>query len=66
MITRLDPEMDPVLHNILRYGIQTYLSGEIQTKYVVNNPEDRGYWKLQENQTDIGWDNMLRGTYSKH
>ena len=36
MITRLAPEMDPVLHDILRDGIQKYLSGEIQTKYVVN------------------------------
>ena len=49
MITRLAPEMDPVLHDILRDGIQKYLSGEIQTKYVVNDPEDQGYWKFSEN-----------------
>ena len=57
--------MDPVLHDILRDGIQKFLRGEKQTKYIVNDPEDRGYWRLQENQVNIGWDNLLRG-YSKH
>ena len=58
--------MDPVLHDILRDGIQKYLGGEEQTRYVVNDPEDCGYGRLQENQTAIGCDNLIRGKYSKH
>ena len=29
--------------------------------YKVNDPEDRGYWQLQKNQAEIGWDNLIQG-----
>ena len=53
VITSLTYEMDPVIHDILRDGIQKYLNGDKQTMYVVDNPTKRGYRGLQESQRAI-------------
>ena len=60
----LGKEMDPRLHNILRDGINKYLKGEEQTVYKTPGKEE--YHQLQTDQNKIGWDNLIRGKFSKH
>ena len=47
--------MNPVLHVVLRDGIQKYLNGHEQTMYVVDDPTDRdGTTCLEENTPHTG------------
>lgn len=66
-IAQLGKEMDPILHNILRDRLGKYLGGHGQTRYdkdsLVNSDK---HLQLQKNQKEIGWDNIVRGKYSKH
>ena len=51
--------MDPVLHDILWDG------GLEQTTYNKAGLASSGkYWQLQNNQMEIGWDNLIQGKYS--
>ena len=63
-VNRLGKEMDPRLHDILRDGLSKYFNGEEQTAY--KTPGTKIYHQLQTNQRDIGWDNLIRGKFSKH
>ena len=58
--------MDPILYDILNDGTRKYLGGMDQTPYDILGPASRGdYGKLQQQQQCIGWDNLIRGKYSK-
>lgn len=66
-IDRLGKEMDPLLNDILRDRLEKHLGGYDQTVYDRDSPRNSGqYWHLQQNQQDIGRDNLIWGKYSKH
>ena len=67
-ITRLGTEIDPILHDILRDGVGKYIGGNDQTLYDEDGPANsKQYFHLQQTQQDIiGWDNLIRGKFSKH
>ena len=65
-IDRFASELDPTLHDILRDGIGKYLGGKEQTTYKVEDPDGIGYCVLQKNQAETGWNNLIRGKFSKH
>ena len=57
--------MDPVLHDIRRDGPGKYLGGLEQTTYNKAGLASSGkYWQLQNNQMEIGWENLIQGKYS--
>ena len=55
-----------MLHDILNEGIRQFVG---KKKYSIYDENGRGnvgeYKRLQEEQKAIGWDNLLRGKYSK-
>jgi hypothetical protein len=60
--------VDPRLCNILQEGLLTYFNGESVTNAMLRIREQEGYGRydlLIEEQTVIGWDNLLRGKFSK-
>ena len=65
-VENLRPTLDPVLHDILNESIGQFVD---KTKYSIYNQDGRGnvgeYKQLQEEQKVVGWDNFLRGIYSK-
>ena len=58
--------MDPVLRDILNDGIRKHVGKKQYSIYDENGSGNKGeYKRLQEEQKAIGWDNLLRGKYSK-
>jgi hypothetical protein len=60
--------VDPRLCDILQEGLLTYFKGESVTNAMLWIREQEGYGRydlLIDEQTVIGWDNLLRGKFSK-
>jgi hypothetical protein len=59
--------IDPRLCNILQEGLLTYFKGESVTNAMLRIRGQEGYERydlLIDEQTVIGWDNLLRGKFS--
>ena len=66
-IENLRPTLDPVLHDILNDGVRQHVGKKKYTIYDEHGSGNKGdYKRLQEEQKAIGWDNLLRGKYSKY
>jgi hypothetical protein len=60
--------VDPRLCDILQEGLLTYFKGESVTNAMLRIRGQEGYGRydlLIDEQTVIGWDNLLRGKFSK-
>jgi hypothetical protein len=60
--------IDPRLYDILQEGLLTYFKGESVTNAMLRIRGQEGcriYYLLIDEQTVIGWDNLLRGKFSK-
>jgi hypothetical protein len=60
--------IDPRLCDILQEGLLTYFKGESVTNAMLRIRGQEGYGiydLLIDKQTVIGWDNLLRGKFSK-
>jgi hypothetical protein len=63
-INTLRNNVDDKLCDILQEGLMTYFKGESVPKAMIRIRGQEGYEKydlLIEEQTAIGWDNLLRG-----
>jgi hypothetical protein len=68
-ITLMRNRIDPRLCDILQEGLLTYLNGESVSNAMIRLRGQDGYERydlLIDEQTVIGWDNLLRGKFSKH
>jgi hypothetical protein len=61
--------IDPRLCDILQEGLLTHFKGESVTNAMLRIRGQRGYriydLLIDKQQTVIGWDNLLRGKFSK-
>jgi len=60
--------VDEKLCDILQEGLMTYFKGEPVPKAMIRIRGQEGYERydlLIEEQTAIGWDNLLRGKFTK-
>jgi hypothetical protein len=67
-ITLMRNRIDPRLCDILQEGLLTYFKGESVSNAMIRLRGQEGYERydlLIDEQTVIGWDNVLRGKFSK-
>jgi hypothetical protein len=67
-VTLLRNRIDPRMCDILQEGLLTYFNGEPVANAMIRIRGQEGYERydlLIDEQTTIGWDNLLRGKFSK-
>jgi hypothetical protein len=67
-INRMRDNVDEKLCDILQEGIMTYFNGESTREAMIRIKQQEGYERydlLIEEQEEIGWDNLLRGKFTK-